>query len=105
MKIREAINLLKSMKEFYNDDRLDNYYRFELGDNEAIDKAIKILEQKAVKGKTIEPFTDTEQQLFLVAMSREEKLCKECDDYFDDDVKLVPVCNRIKRKVKKALWQ
>ena len=105
MKIREAINLLKSMKEFYNDEGLDNYYRFELGDNEAIDKAIKILEQKAVKGKTIEPFTDIEQRIFLAAMSREEKVCKEVDDVVNGSVKLVAVCNSIKRKVKKALWQ
>ena len=57
--------------------------------------AIKALEQ--------EPLTDTEQRIFLAAMSREEKVCKEvCED--GDGVDLVKVCREIERKVKQALW-
>lgn len=62
---------------------------------EALDMAIKTLE--------IEPFTDTDQRIFLAAMRREEKVCKEvCADGHGKD--LVAVCHSIERKVKKALW-
>ena len=51
-----------------------------------------------------EPLTDTEQRIFLAAMSREEKACREvCSD--GDGVDLVAVCHRIERKVKEALWE
>lgn len=50
MKNTEAIRILKNMKNYYNNKELDKYDGFELDDNEAIDKAIKLLEQKAVKG-------------------------------------------------------
>lgn len=69
--------------------------------NEALDIAIKALEQ--------EPLTDTEQRIFLAAMSREEKVCKEVDEKYPDrepyEDSLVSVCHRIERKVKKALWR
>jgi hypothetical protein len=48
LKIKEAIEILKNMKKYYNNEVLDNYYRFELDDNEAIDKAIKVLERQEV---------------------------------------------------------
>jgi hypothetical protein len=52
----------------------------------------------------VEPLTDTEQRIFLAAMSKEEKVCKEvCKDGHGKD--LVAVCHRIERKVKKALWE
>ena len=61
----------------------------------AFDKAIEALER--------EPLTDTEQRIFLAAMSKEEKVCKEvCAD--GEGVDLATVCHRIERKVKKALW-
>jgi len=44
-----------------------------------------------------EPLTDKEQRIFLAAMRREEKVCKQVDG-------LVRVCHEIKRKVKGALW-
>lgn len=72
--------------------------RFKLtpGEASALDVAIKALEA--------EPLTDTEQRIFLKAMSREEKVCKEvCAD--GEGVDLVTVCHRIERKVKKALWK
>lgn len=50
-----------------------------------------------------EPLTDTEQRIFLAAMSREEKVCKEvCAD--GEGIDLVAVCRSIERKVKRALW-
>lgn len=55
----------------------------------------------------IEPLTDSEQRIFLSAMSREERICKELDSEKVDDStvkKLVPIVNSIKRKVKKTLW-
>lgn len=55
----------------------------------------------------IEPLTDSEQRIFLSAMSRKERICKELDSEKVDDStvkKLVPIVNSIKRKVKKTLW-
>lgn len=46
MTIKEAIEVLKNMKSYYNDRKHEIYEGFELDDNEAIDKAIKLLEQK-----------------------------------------------------------
>ena len=55
-----------------------------------------------------ESLTDKEQRIFLAAMAREEKVCKQVDDdwrYMDSNVEnLVRVCQEIKRKVKGALW-
>ena len=66
------------------------------GIDEALDMAIKALKQ--------EPLTDTEQRIFLAAMGREEKICREvCAD--GDGVDLARACCEIKRKVKKALWK
>ena len=57
-----------------------------------------------------EPLTDKEQRIFLAAMSREEKVCKQVDEEFRDcrepyEDSLVWVCHEIMRKVKKALWE
>ena len=56
-----------------------------------------------------EPLTDKEQRIFLAAMGREEKVCKQVDDEcrncrepYDDS--LVRTCHEITRKVKGALW-
>lgn len=56
-----------------------------------------------------EPLTDKEQRIFLAAMGREEKVCKEVDDEWRDcrepyEDSLVHVCKEIRRKVKCALW-
>ena len=59
---------------------------------------------KAIKALDQEPLTDTEKRIFLAAMGREEKICREvCAD--GDGVDLVMVCRSIERKVKKALWE
>lgn len=51
MTIKNAIRVLKDMKKYYNNvENIGNGLIFDLRDNEAIDKAIKILEQKE-KGK------------------------------------------------------
>lgn len=54
-----------------------------------------------------EPLTDKEQRIFLAAMGREEKVCKEVDrnyvrEPYEDS--LMRVCKEIRRKVKGALW-
>jgi hypothetical protein len=55
-----------------------------------------------------EPLTDKEQRIFLTAMAREEKVCRQVDDECRDitpyEVSLVHVCKEIRRKVKGALW-
>lgn len=56
-----------------------------------------------------EPFTDKEQRIFLAAMGREEKVCKQVDDECRDcrepyEDSLVRTCHEIVRKVKGALW-
>ena len=57
-----------------------------------------------------EPLTDKEQRIFLAAMGREEKVCKQVDDERRDcrepyEDSLVRVCHEIIRKVKAALWE
>lgn len=96
----EAINTLKSLKEYYNDKNEDSYVGFYNEDNEALDMAIKALE--------IELLTDTEQRIFLSAMRREREVCKTVDDMHAEhtigsNVTLVKVCDSIERKVKK-IW-
>ena len=56
-----------------------------------------------------EPLTKKEQRVFLAAMAREEKVCKQMDDDcrncrepYEDS--LVRICHEITRKVKGALW-
>ena len=56
-----------------------------------------------------EPLTDKEHRIFLAAMAREEKVCKQTDDEFRNfrepyEDSLVSVCHEITRKVKGALW-
>ncbi len=56
-----------------------------------------------------EPLTDKEQRIFLAAMERERKVCKQVDEEWRDcrepyEDSLVQVCNEIERKVKGALW-
>jgi len=65
---------------------------------------------KALPSAQPEPLTDKEQRIFLAAMSREEKVCKQVDEEFRDcrepyEDSLVWVCHEIMRKVKKALWE
>lgn len=68
-------------------------------DYDALDMAIDAL--------GIELLTDTEQRIFLKAISREREVCQKVDDEYSDNdskVSLVRVCNSIERKVKK-IWE
>lgn len=56
-----------------------------------------------------EQLTDKEQRIFLAAMGREEKVCKQVDDEWRDcrepyEDSLVRTCHEIIRKVKGVLW-
>lgn len=56
-----------------------------------------------------ETLTDKEQRIFLAAMGREEKVCRQVDDECGDsrepyEDSLVRTCHEITRKVKGALW-
>lgn len=51
MTIREAINLLKSMKDYYNDEDRADYMGYDDEENEAVNMAIDALEQKNKKAK------------------------------------------------------
>lgn len=62
---------------------------------------------RALPSAQPEQLTDKEQKIFLAAMGREEKVCKEVDDRncrepYEDS--LVRICHEITRKVKGALW-
>ena len=64
---------------------------------------------KALQSVQPEPLTDKEQRIFLAAMEREEKVCKQVDDECRDcrepyEDSLVRTCHEITRKVKSALW-
>ena len=89
------------------------------GVNDAIDAVIgvesatdnnvgtKLSTNLAEVGTKIEPLTDKEQRIFLAAIERERKVCKEVDDQYTHEpyeVLLTKVCSEIERKVKKALW-
>lgn len=63
--------------------------------------------RRIANGTPLPTLTDTEQRLFLSAISREEKVCKSIDEdkVLGGDVKmLVPLCRNIKRKVKEVLF-
>ena len=71
------------------------------------DVAEKMLNK--VSSVQLEPLTDKEQRIFLAAMAREEKVCKQVDDEYRDCMEpyedsLVRICREITRKVKGALW-
>ena len=72
-----------------------------------IEAEVAINGLRALPSAQPEPLTDKEQRIFLAAMSREEKVCKEVDaemtrEPYEDS--LVRVCHEITRKVKGALW-
>ena len=64
---------------------------------------------KALPSAQPEPLTDKEQRIFLAAMDREEKVCKQVDEEWRDcrepyEDSLARICHEITRKVKGALW-
>lgn len=81
--------------------KITNDYAYNMALDQAYDK-IKDL-------PSTEPLTDKEQRIFLAAMERERKVCKQVDEEcrttrepYEDS--LVHVCDEIERKVKGALW-
>lgn len=77
-----------------------------LGALENVDLAKAVKEYCAAQS---EPLTDKEQRIFLAAMGREEKVCKQVDEECRDcrepyEDSLVETCHEIIRKVKGALW-
>lgn len=62
---------------------------------------------KALPPEQPEPLTNKELSIFLAAMCKEEKVCKEVDMRYPDEPyedSLMWVCNEIIRKVTSALW-
>lgn len=43
---KRAISTLNSLKDYYNDKKEDSYVGFDCEDNEALDLAIKVLDQQ-----------------------------------------------------------
>lgn len=112
---KEAINLLRAnvMVACDTSDKVGYGTPLNKAIEEALNMAIRALEQQPSDDEIwcplveIEPLTDSEQRIFLSAMSREERICKELDSEKVDDStvkKLVPIVNSIERKVKKTLW-
>ena len=74
-----------------------------------IEAEVAINGLRALPSAQPEPLTDKEQRIFLAAMGREEKVCKQVDEECRDcrepyEDSLVRVCHEIERKVKGALW-
>ena len=81
--------------------------------NKHLQKRNNTIKQKAMieslPSAQPEQLTDKEQRIFLAAMGREEKVCKQVDEECRDcreayEDSLVKTCHEIIRKVKGALW-
>lgn len=78
---------------------------------QAYDMAVEVLANQKDDGEieADQKLTDKEQRIFLAAMGKEEKVCKEVDAIYPDrdpyEDTLLSVCRSIERKVKKALWE
>ena len=106
---QQAINLLKGLEQ-----RLDDYCELNDEGKTAFRMAIESLElfgnSEHLPSAQPEQLTDKEQRIFLAAMGREEKVCKQVDEECRDcrepyEDSLVRVCHEIIRKVKAALWK
>ena len=104
----QAIDLLKGLEQ-----SLDDYCELNDEGKAAFRMAITALElfgnTEQLPSVEPEPLTDKEQRIFLAAMAREEKVCKQVDDECRDcreayEDSLVRTCHEIVRKVKGALW-
>ena len=110
MQKRKFDELISHFNRKVSDMSIDQKYKMELL---GMISAIGFAHEKehgtnlAEVGTKIEPLTDKEQRIFLAAMERERKVCKEVDDQYTHEpyeVLLTKVCSEIERKVKKALW-
>ena len=110
MQKRKFDELISHFNRKVSDMSIDQKYKMELlGMISAIGFAHEkeLSTNLAEVGTKIEPLTDKEQRIFLAAMERERKVCKEVDDQYTHEpyeVLLTKVCSEIERKVKKALW-
>ena len=94
----DADLLMMKVEEEYGDRARDRIYQ--------IIRYMPKYEQPLIYSK-LERLTDKEQRIFLAAMGRERKVCKEVDDQYTHEpyeVLLTKVCSEIERKVKAALW-
>lgn len=69
--IKESTEILKRMKDYYNNEEHDKYYGFNSDDNEAIDKAIRLLEQE----ETGYTHQKVERNIFKEIMLNADKMC------------------------------
>lgn len=96
---QDAINAIRASTQKYT-----GFMEMEMyTDDDAVEAIINLPSAQPEK------LTDKEQRIFLSAMGREEKVCKEVDDEWRDcrepyEDSLVHVCKEIRRKVKGALW-
>ena len=112
MQKRKFDELISHFNRKVSDMSIDQKYKMELlGMISAIGFAHEkeLCTNLAEVGTKIEPLTDKEQRIFLAAMGREEKVCKQVDEECRDcrepyEDSLVRVCHEIARKVKGALW-
>lgn len=104
----QAIDLLNGLEQ-----SLDDYCELNDEGKTAFRMAITALEvfgiSEHLPSAQPEPLTDKEQRIFLAAMGREEKVCKQVDAEYRDcrepyEDSLVSICHEITRKVKGALW-
>lgn len=99
-------------KMIYLDDVIDallTYFRDGFGEDRWWNSTHVLWVIKDVSSAKPERLTDKEQRIFLAAMGREEKVCKQVDDEYRDCMEpyedsLVRTCHEITRKVKGALW-
>ena len=78
----EAINILNSLKQYYNDKNEDSYVGFDSVDNKALDMAIKALEQQ--------PCEDVLEKI-KTEISRYELDCRFADYSQTDEC---TICNK-----------
>lgn len=105
---QQAINILNGLEQC-----LDDYCELNDEGKAAFRMAVTALElfgnSEQLPSAQPEPLTDKEQRIFLAAMGREEKVCKQVDEECRDcreayEDSLVKTCHEIIRKVKGALW-
>ena len=90
-------------------DAIHNLYAIHGSEGSWIDQKDAFKALNSLPSAQPEPLTDKEQRIFLAAMGREEKVCKQVDEECRDcrepyEDSLVRVCHEIARKVKGALW-
>lgn len=94
-----AIDSIRDMQAFEDDNGQSYLY---------LDEVMAVFtDEEELPSAQPEPLTDKEQRIFLAAMERERKICKEVDDQYVHEpyeVLLTKVCDEIERKVKKVLW-